>query len=188
MRLLPILLMLLLGGGVDGSTSALTAQGSPPTRSDFEAGMRLRLLAPAISPRPLVGRVLHVTSDTLILQSKTAAPQTIPLALTEGIERSLGRSHGRGAARGAGYGALVGGATIGALVLAGTDFCIYISCLRHDLRGAAGGFLIGAISGAILGGTIGALVGVEEWRPIQPTRPRELPVSRVGVVLSFSVP
>lgn len=188
MRVRQIFLMLLLGAGVEGSMSALPAQGSPPARNPLEAGMRLRLLAPTVSPRPLVGRVLHVTSDTLVLQTKAAAPVTIPLALTEEIERSFGRSHGRGAARGAGYGALIGGATMGAMVLAGVDFCIYISCLRRDPMGATGGFLIGAVAGVPLGGIIGALMGVEEWQLIKPTRLRELHVSHSGATLSLAVP
>lgn len=187
MRVFGILLMLVLGCGLS-RVSELRAQSVPPRYTDLEADTRVRLLAPAIAPRWFSGRVLRVTPDTLILQTGAATPVTVALAEIDRIERSLGRSHGQGALRGLGYGALIGGASVGALVLAGTDFCIYISCLPNDLTGAVGGFFIGAVIGAPVGTVIGALVGVEEWRPLKSIHLQALHIWQSGLGISLQVP
>ena len=105
---------------------------------------------------------MRISSDSVEL---TRGGRTVVLALANlsRIERSTGRSHLQGAGIGLVAGALGGGAIIGASVLGGADLCVYVSCLRNDPAGAAGGFLIGAAVGAPLGALVGAIKGRQRW-------------------------
>jgi len=184
MRVLYLVLILLLGAAAGAGAPALRAQGSQP-----EAGTRVRVFAPGVLPRPVAGRVVRVTPDTVVLQTRADASVAVPLAAAERMERSLGRSHSWGAVRGFAYGALAGGTAMGVAVLGGAEFCIYISCLNNNLAGATGGALIGAALGAPVGAVIGGVLGVEQWQTIGPgPRVRALHVSPAGIVVSVAIP
>ena len=187
MRVRTILLMLFLGYGTGSGVPALGAQSWRPT-PDLEVGTRVRAVASPDPLTPIAGWALHVDSDSLVPQTVSATLRTHALLQADHIERDLERSSGRGALRGLGYGALAGGATASALVLAGLDFCIYISCLRQDLAGASAGFLIGAVVGAPVGAIIGALIGAEQSQPFSRSRMRALQVSPSGAVIRLALP
>lgn len=184
MRVLHVVLLLLLNCATGAHVAELRAQSAQP-----EAGTRVRVSAPGVLPRRVAGRVVRITPDTVVLQTRAVAPVAVPLAAAERMERSLGRSHLGGAARGLAFGALAGGTAMGAAVLGGAEFCIYVSCLNNNLAGAAGGFLIGAGIGAPVGAVIGGVLGIEEWGAITPgPRLRALHVSPAGIVVSIAIP
>lgn len=188
MRVLYVVLIFLLASAAGAGVPWLCAQDSPGAGTPPRPGARVRVSAPDVLPRRVTGRVVRVTPDTVVLRTGAAEPVAIPFAAAQRMERSLGRNRGWGAARGLGFGALAGGTAMGAAVLSGAEFCIYVSCLQNNLAGAAGGFLIGAGLGAPAGALIGAVVGVEEWEAITPVRLRALHVSPAGITIHIAVP
>ena len=177
--------LLLLAAAASGGACGLAAQRSPAAPG-LEEGARVRVFAPAVTARPLVGRLLRLSPDSLALQSGDGVV-TVAIAEAERIQRSLGRSHSQGLVRGLGYGAILGGATVGALVASGADVCIYINCLRRDFAGVAGGFLAGAVLGAPAGGIVGGVVGVEQWHRVRQVT-IGLYISPAAVAIQLRVP
>lgn len=185
-----LILAILLGlvPHIDGGAAALFAQAAPAKPGEIPVGARVRVLAPTSRSARLTGQVLQVTSDTLVVAPKRGPAAAIPLSAISEIEVSAGRSHGQGAINGFGIGALTGGIAMGTMVLLGADFCIYISCLRHDLAGAAGGFLIGGALGAPFGTLMGALIGLERWRPLERSGVQALIIGPGHVRVTIAAP
>jgi hypothetical protein len=143
-----------------GSTLASAADGDAPLTPTITPGLRVRILAPEVSSKKLVGTVDRVSDDSVILDVPgRTEPVVVSREKIVRLDVSDGaRSRGTDAAIGAGVGALMGAAS-GALA-----------------NGSSGGGHIvssGAVAGfcALIGAGVGALIGVaippgEHWREI----------------------
>jgi hypothetical protein len=120
------------------------------------AGSRVRLTAPSVSERPLVGRVDALTADSLALARGAGARLQIDTRHVEGLAVSAGRNRWGWAIRGAGLGFLVGG-IVGAQAASGD---------QADFAGLVG-LIAGVIVGTPLGAGIGAAAAPERWTPVR---------------------
>ncbi|MBW3630447.1 MAG: hypothetical protein KY464_14270 [Gemmatimonadetes bacterium] len=130
--------------------SGLSAQweGGPITRST-----RVRVHAPEVAAKPLVGRAVLMDTDSLVLERGRPTDRLVlPMEDVQRLEISRGRNHLMGAVKGAGIGGLAGGVALGGLV-----------ALDGDPAWAFLGFIAGAVYAAPLGAVVGAVVGVERW-------------------------
>lgn len=140
-------------------------------RRPIQAGDEVRVTAPALTPRPLTGRLLAVDERELTLSVK-GTQMTVPRGQITLIERRTRKSALD--LRGSLWG-LTGGATLGAAVgfFAGKD------CTGGGLCFSRGRT---AAMGAVVFGALGALAGLDgsEWEKAPSHRPR----IRVGPVAS----
>jgi hypothetical protein len=149
-----------------GSTSASAADGDAPLTPTITPGLRVRILAPEVSSKKLIGTIDRLSDDSVILDvpGRTESivvlrEKIVRLDLSDGA-----RSRGIDAAFGAGVGAAIGAAS-GALANSGSR----------------GGHIVsgGAVAGvcALLGAGVGALIGLaippgEHWREMSATHYR----------------
>ena len=148
-------------------TPASAAEGDAPLQQSLTPGMRVRILAPEVSPHKVIGTVQRVSEDSVTLD---VPGRNEPISvLREKIARldvSEGpRSRGVDSAIGAGIGAAVGAAGCAAGNGGGQNDVVRIS------TGAVAAFC------ALLGGGLGALIGAvvppgERWKEITATRYR----------------
>ncbi len=118
----------------------------------------------------LVGVISAVSSDVIVLSQGVAGQDlAIPLAGTEGIERSLGRRRRFGRNFGVTLG--VSAAAFGLASALAWQPCreTSITCL-HPIESRTGAFGFGLAGGALIGLPLGVIVGLvaksEEWEPI----------------------
>jgi len=147
--------------------SAIAADGDAPLQQSLTPGMRVRILAPEVSPHKVIGTVQRVSEDSVTLD---VPGRNEPISvLREKIARldvSEGpHSRGVDSAIGAGIGAAVGAAGCAAGNGGGQNDVVRIS------TGAVAAFC------ALLGGGLGALIGAvvppgERWKEITATRYR----------------
>jgi hypothetical protein len=185
--LLPALLILVPIG--------LHAQQEPPVAP----GDRVRVTAPSVSARPVVGQLLAMHSDSLSIEAEKWRPGghrqqvvNVPVGSLTQLEVSRGRTSK------AGTGALVGfvvtGLAVGAFAQAFcTNFTLFESdpddageCLpRSLLAGGAGGLFIGVPLGLL----IGSRSKGDRWEevPLNMLRIGPSPVTTDGVALSVSL-
>lgn len=172
-------------GLVAGLVGAGAAQGDEPTGAG--SGPRVRLTAPAVSGKRLIGTLVRQDDATLTLQRQGAKEtMAVPRAAITRIEVSRHRSR-RG--KGAGIGALVGlGAAVVIGVAAGED------C--YDGRARLICFDKGTMTAAsaLLTIPVGTLLGMavapgERWQTTTPERLRVAlaPVRGGGVRASLSL-
>ena len=135
----------LLLGLAPGSAGAQDAVSPLP-------GARLRVTAPPVAARPIVGSLEQITEREVILAVSDSDRRIVPRADIERVECSRGR-HGN-ALKG-----LLVGAAIGAVVLA-VAVCAGETCGEGEIPAAVA---IGAGLGALPGAGIGALVKTERW-------------------------
>lgn len=144
--LVPWLLALLV------SAASATAQSLPRG-----VDLRVRVTAPNLLARPLVGRTAAAPRDSfaMTLGDGAAARIVLPAAAVTQVELSAGRERLKWAFLGSGVGTLLGGVAGG--YLGG----------RNDNTGfgAAFGLLGGALAGAVGGAVTGALAAPERWDP-----------------------
>jgi hypothetical protein len=157
----------------------ISSAGQSPAETVVPRGARVRVTAPAISQRPLLGMIQGVDRDSVVWQSEPGDSLIAwPLAAVAKLEVSQGqrantwRFGGIGALMGAVAGALVG-------AVAGNDDCpegglagfAGASCLTRAEAAAAG-----AVTGILLGGGVGLLIGSgkqsERWSSVSPGRLR----------------
>lgn len=121
------------------------------------AGSRVRLVAPVVTPGPMVGRVAALTADSLLLTRAPGARLQIDSRYVQTLQISAGRNRFAWALKGAGVGLLVGG-VVGARAMG-----------RGDDTGlvALAGFFVGAIIGTPLGAGVGAAAAPERWMPVR---------------------
>jgi hypothetical protein len=147
------------------STAASAADGDAPLLQSLAPGMRVRILAPEVSPHKVIGTVQRVSEDSVTLD---VPGRNEPVSvLREKIAR-LDVSEGP---RSRGVNAAIGG-VIGAGIGAG-------GCAAGDGGGQGKIVSTGAVAGfcALLGGGLGALIGAvippgERWKEISATRYR----------------
>jgi hypothetical protein len=146
-------------------SSAFAADGDAPPQQSLAPGMRVRILAPEVSPSRVIGIVDHVGDDSLTLEVPGRSEPV--LVLREKIVRldvSDGpRSRGVDAAIGAGIGAGIGAA----------------GCALANRSGQGHFVSTGEVAGvcALFGAGLGALIGViippgEHWKEMSATRYR----------------
>ncbi len=150
-------------------------------------GARVRISAPTVAERPLLGTVVALEVDTLIVDAQGYDhPLTLPLASLARLEVSLGQKSRT--LKGAGIGFLVGGAAglATAAIACTIDNCdlgpppAFIVYLYFGVLGAGVGTLTGAI--------IGSIIKVDRWLDV----PLDLRVSltpnkRLGLTVSARV-
>ena len=148
-------------------TSAIAADGDVQLPQSLTPGMRVRILAPEISPHKVIGTVQRVSEDsvTLIVPGRNE-PVSVLREKIARLDVSDGpRSRGVDSAIGAGVGAAVGAAGCAAGNGGGRNDVVRIS------TGAVAAFC------GLLGGGLGALIGAiippgEHWKEIAATRYR----------------
>jgi hypothetical protein len=147
------------------SISVFAADGDVPLQQSLTPGMRIRILAPDLSPSKLIGTV-HQVSDSSVTLDVPGRHEPVSI-LREKIARldvSDGlRSRGVDSAIGAGIGAGIGAA----------------GCAAANGSGSGHIVSTGAVAGicALFGGGLGALIGAaippgEHWKEIAATRYR----------------
>lgn len=122
----------------------LAAQRLPPP---IEPGARVRVFAPTIFDRPVVGTLAQLTPDTARVMIGDGTNVAIPAAAVEWVDRSAGTSRRGGAIAGAVIGAVIVGATVIATDDTG-GFGLIVAPLAALLGGAPIGTLIGAWLGS----------------------------------------
>jgi hypothetical protein len=147
------------------SASVFAADGDVPLPQSLTPGMRVRILAPEVSPHKVIGTVQRVSEDSVTLDVPGRnEPVSILREKIARLDVSEGpRSRGVDAAIGAGIGAVIGAAG-GALA-----------------NGSGRGHIVsgGEVAGvcALLGAGLGALIGVtippgEHWKETSATHYR----------------
>jgi hypothetical protein len=127
----------------------LSAQADARLQLLYPLQQRVRVAAPTLGIRPIVGRVEQVDSSHLSLRVTNAGTVVaIPLASVGAIEADLGIDRGKGAKRGA-----LAGLGLGAYFFA-TE---YPAIREHDLFGA--GFLAMSLVSFGIAPGLGAIVG-----------------------------
>lgn len=127
------------------------AQSAPPM-----PGTLVRVVAPTVSPVPVIGTLVESSTDALVVFQPVAGKKTIRVSDITKLEWSEGRHNNAGSF--AKWFAIVGGG-IGAIALAQPN----IGC--ENRLGCAGvGALWGGVSGAMYGALIGAFVRTYDWR------------------------
>ncbi len=141
-------------------------------------GARLRVTAPTLAPRRVVGTVLEITEREVVLAASPTDRTSIPRAAITHVERSQGR-HGH-AVKGLILGAVVGAVALSALNAADPE----TGQTAEYVWVAA----VGAGLGALPGAGVGALVKTERWAelPVANLRLTVAPVSGQGVRLRLA--
>ncbi len=149
----------LLGAAVLALCASAAAQQLAPT---LATGSRVRIAAPSLFPRPVVGRIVYLGDTALVvLEDGAATPRTIPTGVIGRLDVSGGtkRRTALGVAIGAPLGAAVAVAA-GPIVPSGGGG--WVGCC-----GRTGEIVmdvaIGGALGAFVGGTIGWYTHTERW-------------------------
>ena len=121
----------------------LAAQRLPPP---IEPGARVRVFAPTVFDRPVVGTLGQLTPDTARVMIGDGTSVAIPAAAVQWVDRSAGTRRRGGAIAGGVIGAVI----VGAVVMA-TDDTGGFGLLVAPFAAALGGAPIGALIGALLG-------------------------------------
>ncbi len=152
-------------------------------------GARVRVSAPTVAERPLLGTVVALEVETLIVDAQHYAhPLTLPLASLAWLEVSRGQKSRT--VRGAGIGFLVGGAAglaTAAIVCAIAGDCDPDSSYTGLVYASLG--VLGAGVGALTGAIIGSTIKVDRWLdvPLDRIRISLTPSERLGLTVSARV-
>ncbi len=141
-----------------GSPAVLAAQDSVTVAALL--GREVRVLAPRVAGREVVGRVVATDPSGLaVVTGKLADTVAVPV---ETIERLRLRAGSHGGVRGGVLGG-VAGALVGVTV-----YRLWASeaYSNHEYLGL-GSLVIGAPAGALVGGVAGALLGAHAWRDVR---------------------
>lgn len=146
------------------SASQSTAQ---QTSVPVDPGARVRVTAPDVAKRPIIGQVLNVFPDTLLIAISPEASRDVPFASIRTLEVSRGRQRERGFLRGAAIG-------LGVSLALETIAIVYDK--RNPGEGAGMSLIIPVLVMPVLtvsGGLIGAKHGPDRWEAVEITpRPR----------------
>jgi hypothetical protein len=142
-------------------TCAPAAAQAAPSRDlrglGVSAGSRVLVMAPAVTPRLMVGTVAALTADSLLLTRAPGARLQIDTRSVQALAVSAGRRRFAWALKGAGVGLLVGG-VVGARAMAEED---------DSGLAALAGFIVGMIVGTPLGAGVGAAAAPERWTSVR---------------------
>jgi hypothetical protein len=153
----PNTLLILAGVIAFGTPAALTSQ-----LATASAGSRVRVKAPTVQKRPIVGLLSAPIGDSVVItlaaDSAGARRQSIPVTSIEILEVSMGRSSSAGARLGVKLGVFTS-VILGTACLATEEeiqiFCPVIAVI-YSLPLMAGGAVAGAV------------IGRERWRRLYP--------------------
>jgi hypothetical protein len=132
-------------------------------------GARVRVTAPVVGSKPLLGAIATVTEETLDLRVKRQEP-VVSVRRADIVRLQVSRGRARRKA------ALIGG-SIGAAALLGVT---YFDCTQWSADGCDPAASVAASAGIgfAVGAAVGALVAPERWQEIPADR------SRVALVLA----
>jgi hypothetical protein len=167
-------LSLLAAGVIALPVRATDAQDA--ARAPLASDVRVRVTAPGLHRKPIVGRLVRADRDTIALAAGALAPLvSIPVAAVTRLEVSQGRRAGAGARRGAAMTALVVGAA-GATLTTIVAVDAAIERARPGRCGESGCYygqtvvavlsVVATAAGAAGGALVGALVGAEGWERV----------------------
>lgn len=181
------------------SLLSLTPLADLSAQELFVKGERLRVTAPTIAEKPIVGLVRSSSPDSITLfvpSDARRAGRLAPESKAEGLEHSIplssvrrlevyeGRSHspvngmGKGLLVGAGIGLAIG---IGAATEDSSWVCNGGECLFYGTLG-------GAFWGIVFGGLFGAALGQDHWDDVILVQPRiDMQPNGGGVGVAVSV-
>lgn len=130
-------------------------------------GARVRIALEQADTRPMIGRLIAVTRDTLLVRTAAADSIAVPLSEVRRLDVSTGRY--RPILKGMGLGFLIGAAT-GALIGAadGDDDAGFIAFSAGE-KAALGAVLFGGL-GTVAGGLVGAASPTDRWTQVSPRR------------------
>ncbi len=158
-----IRIVVLAGLLVFASPGRTTAQ---ETGVPVGSGARVRVTAPDVARRPIIGQVLTVFPDTLLIQVSPESTREVSLSSIRMLEVSRGCQRDRGFWRGAAIGL-------------GVSLALETIALIHDNRnpgeGAGMSFIIPVLVAPVLtlgGGLVGASRGPDRWEAVEIARPR----------------
>jgi hypothetical protein len=142
--------------------TAVLAGAPCPAQDDVATGARLRVTAPALAAKPIVGTLLGATEREVVLSVSGAGRMPIPRAAITRLERSQGR-HGH--------------AVMGLLInaVAGAAVCVAVDLQDPETGTAQEYAMVGAFGaglGALAGAGVGALVRTQRWAELPPTHLR----------------
>ena len=149
-------------------------------------GAKVRIKAPSVSKRLLIGTIVTIDADTLVLRPiRHTIWLVIPLAsvsklaVSQGLKRKTLEGAVRGLLVGAGFGVLLGYA------VGPEENCSFIFCSRGEVAGLYGTFL-GTV-GLVVGALAGTGMRTDKWErvPLGRIRLGLLPQRRGGLALSF---
>jgi len=139
------------------SMPVAAAQEQRVSFPQLDAGVRVRISAPEILRRPIIGQVAEVSAHSVTVSEGQSGEIVVPLAAVASVERSRGYRRGAGA----GLGALVGAAAgVGLGFL-----CVYV-CPDSPGGGANMAPVGGLFVGPPLGAALGALIAPERWEAL----------------------
>jgi hypothetical protein len=142
--------------------SALAADGAAP-EDVLVPGARVRVHAPDLAKRPLIGRIVAMDDTALTLRLRGGKERTIAVDEIRRLDVSAG-AHPR--LLGGAFGALVGG--VSAAGIAGRPCRSHREDRRCEDRSA---FTL--VGGAVLGAAIGSVLSATEtWAPVLAARRR----------------
>jgi hypothetical protein len=138
----------------------------------LKPGDRVRVIAPAVSPDPVVGTLVTLGADTLVVQDSAT------WRFAFGAVQRVGVSRGRksNAVVGAGYG-LLAGVGVGLLITSSCEPDLIFNSKAQCML--AGAIFFGA-AGTLVGAVTGAFVRTERWRDVPLDRVRMSVVPRSG--------
>ena len=157
---------------------ALPAQGED-SLSGLSVGARVRLTAPSVSSRPLVGKLVRQHGTAFEISQDDGSSTSVSISSIAKLQVSSGKK--RNTLVGAFGGAALGvGITLIALRCQHTGYC-------EDTGGyiKAGLVVLGG-GGAAIGAVVGTLIRTEQWTtvPVPAPRPDSAPG---GTALSFTL-
>jgi len=129
-------------------------------------GTRLRVTAPTVAAKPIVGTLLESTEREVILAASPSGRTLVPRSTITHLERSQGR-HAH-AVKGLIIGAVVGAAVVSAINAQDPE--------TGDAQEYLLVALVGAGMGALPGAGVGALIKTERWA--------ELPLANLRVAVA----
>lgn len=167
------------------ATPSAIALGEDATAGHGLEGDRVRLEAPSLGPKRVVGQVLATREDGLRLRLEDGREVEVTVADIRQLEVARGlRSK---TAEGAAIGALTGAAVLLGALIADRGVC------DEDLGGCKAYrtvAVIGAIPGTLLGALIGSQIKTDRWERVplhQRTTLRIGPTPGKGVAASLSI-
>ncbi len=148
--------MLVLASFLFARAGCAVAQEASPNTSLINPGDRVRITAPGLSDRRVIGKARIFRGDTLVIYPEgRGQPSIFPLSALDSLEKSRGKRHLPAAFLG-----LVAGGATGALLGGGIP----------ALGGGGPVTAIGATYGTFVGAAVGAIVlgarGFERWKPV----------------------
>ncbi len=167
------------------ATPAAIAFGEDAAAGPLLEGDRVRLAAPSVGPKRVVGQVLATREEGLRLRLEDGREVEVPLADIRHLEVARGRRSKT--VEGAAIGALTGAVVLVAALIADRGVC------DEDLGGckAYGTVAVmGAIPGTLLGALIGSQVKTDRWKRVPQHQRATLcigPTPGKGVAVSLSI-